>query len=120
MGAAVGAIALRASTGRKASQGAKTTKEGQFIPVSGPTMVRRGVGEPDVKSWSRPYSTALGLLKLETHTSPKGSTATPYGPHNEPAAPTPVELIVTAGAGEPDLKSCALVNSTSSLLHGVP
>ena len=58
-------------------QGARTTKEGQFIPVFGPTMVRRGAGEPDLKSWYLPNSTAVGVLKLETQTSPKRSTATP-------------------------------------------
>lgn len=57
--------------------GASTTKEGQFITVFGPAMVRRGVGDPDLKSWYLPNSTAVGVLKLETHTSPKGSTATP-------------------------------------------
>jgi hypothetical protein len=54
-----------------------TTKEGQFIPVLLPTMVRSEVGAPDVESWSMPNSTVVGLSKLETDTSPQGSTATP-------------------------------------------
>ena len=57
--------------------GAMTTKEGQFIPVSGPKMVRRGVGDPDLKSWCGRTGRRWMLLKLETHRSPKGSTATP-------------------------------------------
>jgi hypothetical protein len=57
--------------------GAMTTKEGQFIPVLLPTIVRIGVGAPDVESWSLPNSTVVGLLKLETQTSPQWSTATP-------------------------------------------
>ena len=45
--------------------------------MPGPAMVRRGVGDPDLESWSLPNSTAVGLLKLATHTSPEGSMATP-------------------------------------------
>ena len=57
--------------------GARTTKEGQFIAVLGPAIVRRGAGDPDAESWSLSNSTVVGLLKLETQTSPLGSTATP-------------------------------------------
>ena len=58
------------------------TKEGQSIPVSGPMIVRSGVGDadPNFESWSLRYSTAVGVLKLETQTSPAASIATPYGP----------------------------------------
>lgn len=57
--------------------GARTTKEGQFIPVAEPDMVRLGVGDPDWESWFLKNSTVVGVLKLETHTSPLRSTATP-------------------------------------------
>ena len=59
------------------SYGSMTTKEGQFIPVFGPTMARRGLGDPDWASWRLPNWTAVMPSKFETHTSPEWSTATP-------------------------------------------
>ena len=49
-----------------------------------------------------------------------GGERQPVGAHRDPAAPTLVELIVTAGVGDPDVASWALVNSTTSLVQGVP
>ena len=34
-------------------------------------MVRRGVGDPDVESWSLPNSTVVSLSKFSTHKFPK-------------------------------------------------
>ncbi len=51
------------------------TKEGQFIPVIGPAMVRRGVGDPP--GLKARFCRAVGLEKLETHISPCGLMATP-------------------------------------------
>ncbi len=60
-------------------------RDGQFIPVLGPTMVRTGVGDPDLASWPLLNSTAVGLSKLETHTSPE--EVEPVRAHRDPAAP---------------------------------
>jgi hypothetical protein len=73
--ASANAAVLRVTRGY--SEGSTTTKDGKFIPVFGPTMARSGVGDPDWDSWSLPYSTVVLLLKLDTHTSPEGATATP-------------------------------------------
>src|SRR5579863_7734968 len=83
-------------------------------------MARRGVGDPDVESCSLPNSTVVLLSKFSTHKSPEESNAREYGPYKEPSAPALVELIVTAGVGEPEVESWALVSSTTSLVQGVP
>lgn len=49
-----------------------------------------------------------------------GGERHPVGAHRDPAAPILVELMVTAGLGDPEVASWALVNSTSSLLQGLP
>jgi hypothetical protein len=59
----------------RTAQGAMTTYEGKFIPACGPTMVRTGVGDPDLKSWSSANSTVVLLLKFSTHKSPEESNA---------------------------------------------
>src|ERR1700678_2230153 len=38
----------------------------------------------------------------------------------DPVGPALVELMVTAGVGDPDVESRALVNSNTSLVQGVP